>query len=80
MDDHEARVRTLAYHLWEAAGRPHGREDEFWHAAERQIASRPAPAQPPAPASPATGAAARPTAAKRAPRKAVAPRKPRPKR
>jgi hypothetical protein len=92
MDDHEDRVRTLAYRLWEEAGRPHGRGDEFWHAAERQIASRPAPDQPPATsASPAAASlapatrkpaapAAKPAAPKRAPHRTVAPRKPPPKR
>lgn len=30
---HDERVRTRAYHLWEEAGRPQGRESEFWHRA-----------------------------------------------
>jgi len=32
MSEHEDRVRERAYHLWEDAGRPDGRDDEFWHA------------------------------------------------
>lgn len=31
--DREHRVRVRAYHLWEAEGRPEGREAEFWHRA-----------------------------------------------
>lgn len=32
----EQRVRTMAYRLWEEAGRPWGREEEFWLAAEQK--------------------------------------------
>jgi hypothetical protein len=28
---------TLAYHLWEQAGRPEGKAEGFWWEAERQI-------------------------------------------
>ncbi len=31
--DREQRVRERAYHLWEADGRPHGRDTEFWERA-----------------------------------------------
>ena len=31
------QVRSRAYHLWEQAGRPAGRELDFWLEAERQI-------------------------------------------
>ena len=31
------KVRARAYELWEQAGRPAGRELEFWLEAERQI-------------------------------------------
>jgi Protein of unknown function (DUF2934) len=34
---HEHRVRERAYQLWEAAGRPDGRSDEFWQRAEAEI-------------------------------------------
>ena len=32
-------VRDRAYLLWEQAGRPDDRGDEFWHEARRQISS-----------------------------------------
>jgi DUF2934 family protein len=31
------KIRTRAYQLWEQAGRPSGRDWEFWFEAERQI-------------------------------------------
>lgn len=33
----EARVRERAYHLWEQAGCPDGRSEEFWHQAAAEI-------------------------------------------
>jgi len=52
----EARIRERAYHLWEAAGKPHGHDVEFWQRARELIAledgadatspSRAAPAAP----------------------------------
>jgi hypothetical protein len=33
-------VRALAYRLWEEAGCPEGRSDEFWHEAELRSARR----------------------------------------
>ena len=33
----EEKVRRRAYQLWEDAGRPDGRSDEFWLAAEMDI-------------------------------------------
>jgi hypothetical protein len=33
MRDTEKLIRELAYKLWEQAGRPEGRSDEFWFAA-----------------------------------------------
>lgn len=30
-------VTQRAHELWEAAGRPHGRSEEFWHQAELQL-------------------------------------------
>ncbi len=35
--DREQRVRERAYDLWEQAGRPHGRNDEFWALAAREV-------------------------------------------
>jgi len=34
----EQRSRKRAYHLWEASGRPPGREHEFWERARELIA------------------------------------------
>lgn len=33
----EDQIRTRAHQLWEIAGRPEGRDDEFWHEAEREL-------------------------------------------
>jgi Protein of unknown function (DUF2934) len=33
----EDAIRRRAYALWEADGRPHGRDDEYWHRAERAL-------------------------------------------
>lgn len=30
-------IAARAYHLWEQAGRPHGRDGEFWLLAEQQL-------------------------------------------
>jgi len=35
--EREERIRQRAYHLWEADGRPEGRETEFWERAETFI-------------------------------------------
>jgi Protein of unknown function (DUF2934) len=32
--ERESRIRERAYHLWEADGRPEGREQEYWEQAE----------------------------------------------
>ena len=34
----EDRIRERAYHIWEASGRPFGRNEEFWQRACEQIA------------------------------------------
>lgn len=34
----EERVRARAERLWNEAGQPAGRDEEFWHQAEREIA------------------------------------------
>jgi len=52
MTPHEQRVRERAKQIWERAGKPEGRDVEFWHEAERQIAqeeedTRPDPRSPP---------------------------------
>jgi hypothetical protein len=33
----EEQIRVRAYVLWELAGKPDGREHEFWHEAEKEI-------------------------------------------
>ena len=35
----EERIRKRAYHIWEASGRPSGRDEEFWHRACEMIAA-----------------------------------------
>ena len=35
----EDRIRERAYHLWEADGRPPGRDVEFWHRACEMVAT-----------------------------------------
>lgn len=34
----EGRIRHRAYLLWEKAGWPEGRDQEFWHQAEEELA------------------------------------------
>ena len=36
----EDQIRERAHQLWEAAGRPEGRQEEFWQQAEREICGR----------------------------------------
>jgi hypothetical protein len=33
----EEQIRARAHKLWEQAGKPDGREDEFWRQAEREL-------------------------------------------
>ena len=33
----EDEIRARAYELWEQAGKPEGREDEFWQLAEQAL-------------------------------------------
>jgi DUF2934 family protein len=33
----EEQIKRRAYELWDEAGRPEGRELEFWHRAERDL-------------------------------------------
>ena len=37
MSGHEDTIRRRAFALWERAGCPEGRSEEFWHAARREI-------------------------------------------
>lgn len=49
-DEREQKIRAKAYELWEAAGRPEGRETDHWAEAERLVdaegSSTAAPAKP----------------------------------
>ena len=40
MRDTEKVIREMAYELWERAGRPEGRSDEFWFAARFELECR----------------------------------------
>ena len=40
MSDIEEAIRRRAYELWEHAGGPEGRSDEFWHAARLELGAR----------------------------------------
>jgi Protein of unknown function (DUF2934) len=33
----EEQIRKRAFELWERAGKPEGREDEFWQQAQREL-------------------------------------------
>ncbi len=33
----QTRIRERAYHLWEADGRPHGRQTEYWERASELV-------------------------------------------
>jgi hypothetical protein len=37
MEDEKLTIRERAYQLWEAAGKPDGKEEHFWHEAERSV-------------------------------------------
>ena len=36
-EDRNARIRERAYHIWLEEGQPHGRHDEHWQRAEREL-------------------------------------------
>jgi hypothetical protein len=40
MSEIEEAIRRRAYELWEHAGRPHSRSDEFWHAARLELGAK----------------------------------------
>lgn len=33
----DSEIETRAYQLWERAGKPEGREQDFWRRAEREL-------------------------------------------
>jgi hypothetical protein len=37
--DREERIRQRAYAIWQAEGHQHGRDEDHWHRAEREIAA-----------------------------------------
>jgi Protein of unknown function (DUF2934) len=42
----EEEILKRAYEIWEKSGKPNGRDDDFWHLAERELqeeAVRPPP-------------------------------------
>ncbi len=39
-DIEEQKIRDRAFQLWDQAGQPEGREEEFWFLAERELAER----------------------------------------
>jgi Protein of unknown function (DUF2934) len=41
MSSAEEAVRRRAYELWEQAGHPEGRSEEFWHAAVAELEGKP---------------------------------------
>jgi Protein of unknown function (DUF2934) len=41
MSSAEEAVRRRAYELWEQAGQPEGRSEEFWHAAIAELEGKP---------------------------------------
>ena len=57
------RVEERAYAIWNAEGQPHGRHEEHWHLAEREVAAE-------KPAKSRRRVAAKPEAAKAARRRA----------
>jgi hypothetical protein len=42
----ETAVRARAYEIWEAEGRPHGRDADHWFRALEEVASAPAMTTP----------------------------------
>ncbi len=39
MTDADDKIRDRAYQLWDQAGQPEGREEEFWFLAERELSA-----------------------------------------
>jgi hypothetical protein len=49
MSDRDEEIRKRAYTLWERAGRPEARSEEFWHAAQAEIEGEARSAKRPGP-------------------------------
>lgn len=73
MSAEQDNIQDVAYRLWQDAGSPHGRDQEFWFAAEAQVRTA-QPAKPKAPTKPT--AAAKPKAEPKAKASAKPPAKP----
>ncbi len=73
MSAEQEKIKDLAYRLWQDAGSPHGRDQEFWYAAEQQVTAAKA-AKPKAPAKPKAAPTAAPKAKAEAKPKAAKPR------
>lgn len=71
--DRDARIKDLAFRLWDQHGRPDGRDLEFWLKAEAQI-DAPVKVAPKAKAAPKSKAAAPMPAVKPAARVKAAPK------
>jgi hypothetical protein len=63
----ELRIRARAYAIWMEEGRPHGKHEEHWHRAAREIDQEDRPRASSRRAASATGAAS--TGAAKAPRR-----------
>jgi hypothetical protein len=46
--ERENRIRERAYRLWEAEGRPDGRQEEYWHRSQELLEDEAKSAYPPA--------------------------------
>jgi hypothetical protein len=42
----DEQIRIRAHELWEQAGKPEGRDNEFWHLAERDLQEKPEHPEP----------------------------------
>lgn len=58
MTDREHQIRERAYNIWEAEGYPHGRAEDHWHRAAREVAETGADAAPAEAGAAVNGAAA----------------------
>jgi hypothetical protein len=44
MTDREEKIRQRAYGIWEQEGHPHGRAEDHWYRAAREVTEQPEPA------------------------------------
>ena len=51
-DINDEKIRDLAYQLWERDGKPEGKDEDYWHAAEKLLADDSAEQDPMEPDSP----------------------------